>query len=151
MADAEAKPFAAACAARDTVRVSVTAEDECGNNSTAIAKINIVENVPTPTVITNQLPLPTLKPTEIPPKATESPRQGNIRPTEKVNEVEVVEEVEAIPQFFFRFPVWIWFLLVTVGIMGIGGVFWDPRPRQINRKNKIKESLGELIGDIYED
>jgi hypothetical protein len=62
---------------------------------------------------------------------------------------EVVEIVE--PKIkAFHFPLWLWGLLSTAGIGGFGGIFWDPRPKEIERLSNLKEERIDLFVDTYD-
>ena len=136
--------------AGDVARVIVVAEDVCGNKTKKIANINVEK--PEPTVTPTPTVLPTLapKPTNT-LKPTEHSRQGNIIWPTPIIEIVMEGPVDEIiePFEFFSLPLWLWFLLTSMAILGVGGVFWDPRPKQIRRRNKIKEISISL--DLFDD
>jgi len=135
----------------ESVRVKVIATDSCGNVSKKTAIIKVVETVlPTPTLVPTIEPTNPQKPTEPPTqKPPEPTRLGKIQPT-AVIEV-AVGGAEPAARILFRFPFWLWALLASVSLLGVGAVFWDPRPRQINRHSRIKENGLAYFAETYEE
>ncbi|MBN2045242.1 MAG: Ig-like domain repeat protein [Anaerolineales bacterium] len=135
----------------DLIQVKVVAQDACGNVSANMAQIIVVD----PKTAT---PAPTMTPTPSPtPEATaalpEATQMAAVQPTAKAaapREVIVVEA--AAPEVdLYQLPIWLWGLIASAMIFGAGGVFIDPRPRQINRLARMREDRLDLFADTFQD